>query len=425
MTGNHFFDPFEPRNQAQRYQQYAHFRSQTPLAWGRPPRPGLGNGVYVFSHEAVTGALKHQSLLQAPLAAAYATQRRQLLSDGIFGMVSHAVLFSDPPRHGVLRRPLTSALTPPAAQQHAERMRHRAESLAAECARRGQFDMVTDFATPYIAGGLLELLGFSESDIDEIKQRTGQLAGELDITDKPPRPGGQSAAYKALTRIVQRNLDRPRFSSGTLSKHLGDLVGSGRWQRGELIPNLVFLLFAGQETAIDALGNAVLALAHHPGAWRAVENGDVTSAEAVDEFLRYDPSLQGAAFRVTSEAVDLCGTTIPPSTPVVALLGSANRDPAAFGDPDRLHLHRRPIRRSRTFGHGIHICAGQHLARHELAIALETLMAHWPAWRVDESGVVERETISFRGHTRIPVTIKQAESAETPTAEGSDPGPLP
>ena len=411
----HYFDPFEPVNQAQRYEQYDLFRSRGPLAWGRPPRPGLNDGIYLFSHAAVSAALKHRAILQAPEVGAYAARRRTLLTDNVFGLISHAVLFADPPRHGGLRRPIAAPLARSAAARHAGRMRAHAEVLARDCNRRGRFDLIKDFATPLIAGGLLELLGLDVADVSALKRHTSALAADLDLMKDRPRHSPHRSAYAELTAIVERSLADGPPPRASLAAHLADQVDNGHWRREDLVANLVFLLLAGQETAVDALGNAVLALSRHPGAWRAVDDGRVSGPEAVDELLRYDASLQMSGFRLSCEHMELCGASIPAGTPVIAVLGSANRDPTVFRDPERLSLERRPRNVSRTFGYGIHNCAGQHLARYELAAALETLAAWLPEWHIDEAGVTERRTVSFRGHVSVPVVVRPGVgSAESP-----------
>ncbi len=415
MNDRHWFDPFEPCFASQRYARYQWFREHAPIARGRSPSPGLPEAVYLFSHETVRMCLTHRALLQAPDTEMYRITRRSLMSDPVFGLLSKAVLFTDPPVHGTLRRPMTRAMTATAAAQREASLRTRAEALVQAFEDRGHFDLVTDFATPYIVGAIGELLGLTLTDIPALKRQTTEMARALDLRTCEARPARNVSSAPELAQWVECALDTTLVSDEGLCATFLEHCDSGQWTRSDVITNMVFLLFAGQETAVDALGNATLAIARHPGCWDAVTSGAVASLDAVDELLRYDPSLQFSSARVSAEPVELTGTVIPAGIPVIAVLASANRDPEVFDEPDNLRLDRRPGP-GMTFGHGIHRCAGAHVARVEIAIALETLMRRLPAWRIDEGAVVERDSITFRGHTSIPVTLHTAGAKGLPVS---------
>jgi cytochrome P450 len=415
MNDRPWFDPFESCSASQRYARYRWFREHAPIARGCSPFPGLPDAVYLFSHETVRMCLTHRAILQAPDTEEYRITRRSLMSDPVFGLLLKAVLFTDPPAHGTLRRPMTRAMTATAAAQREASLRTRAEALVHAFENRGHFDLVTDFATPYIVGAIGELLGLTLTDIPALKRQTAEMARALDFRACEARPARDASSAPELAQWVECALDTTLVSDEGLCATFLAHCDSGQWTRSDVITNMVFLLFAGQETAVDALGNAVLAIARHPGCWNAVTTGAVTSLDAVDELLRYDPSLQFASTRVSAKPVELTGAVIPAGIPIVAVLASANRDPAVFDEPDKLRLDRRPGP-GMTFGHGIHRCAGAHIARVEIAIALETLMQRLPVWRVDEDSVIERDAITFRGHTSIPVTLHSAGAERVPVS---------
>jgi hypothetical protein len=126
---------------------------------------------------------------------------------------------------------------------------------------------------------------------------------------------------------------------------------------------------------------------------------------AIEEFLRYDSSVQMTG-RVTLEEIpDLGGRKIPQGETVLCLLGSANRDPEAHPDqPDRLDITR-PNARPLSFGGGIHFCLGAQLARIEAEIAISTLLRRLPDLRLDDAENPEwRPTFVLRGLKRLPAS---------------------
>ena len=122
----------------------------------------------------------------------------------------------------------------------------------------------------------------------------------------------------------------------------------------------------------------------------------------MNELQRYDTSVQIVVRRVTKD-VELRGKTITRGQTVNVVLGSANRDPEVFADPDRLDLQRNPGGQHLAFGHGIHFCLGAALARVEIRVGLETLFRETAYHVVDSSKIVRPKTLKFRALTSVPV----------------------
>lgn len=397
------FDPFEPKSQRARYAYYESFRRTKPVAWGHPPHPGFASAVYLLSNEAVRVGLTHPRLLQAPNTNQYQALRAASFND--IGPALESVLFTDPPKHGRLRRPMARHLGFAAtARKRFDDLTLLAGKLLRECRDRERFDFVSDFACPYVVTALMQVLGASFMDPHELKPLTAEMADQFDLSRKRLQNTHTLDAANELIRMVEKTLDRVSLDPSGLAARLDQEYRSGNWTRSDLVANLVFLLFAGQETAVDALGNSVVALANNPAARRQLQTGAVGIEDAVDELLRFDPPLQFGATRVTTELIEICGTVIPPDTPVVPVLASANRDDGVFAEADELHLDRKPTA-SMTFGHGPHGCIGRHMARIEIAAAIRGLMKEIPNWSVDLGNVRERNNVTFRGHTTIPMTI--------------------
>jgi cytochrome P450 len=173
----------------------------------------------------------------------------------------------------------------------------------------------------------------------------------------------------------------------------------------ELTANIILLFGAGHETTVNLIGNGLLALHRNPEQLALLKSNRSLVTNAIEEFLRYDSSVQLTSRVALEDIDDLGGKKIPRGESVLCLLGSANRDPAAYPDhPDRLDITR-PNVRPLSFGGGIHHCLGAQLARIEAEIAISTLLRRLPELRLDDADNPEwRPTFVLRGLKRLPAS---------------------
>ncbi|MGH9274662.1 MAG: cytochrome P450, partial [Acidimicrobiales bacterium] len=178
----------------------------------------------------------------------------------------------------------------------------------------------------------------------------------------------------------------------------------GRLSEAEMLSSCVLLLLGGNETTTRLIANAVLALARHPDERARLAADPVLLPTAVDEVLRFDTPVQGNA-RIATRAVELADVDIPEGSLVVGLLGSANRDPAHFDDPDRFDVGRNPNPHL-AFSRGIHFCLGANLARLEARAALGELLRVAPDYELTqpESELEYGPTFFFHSPTRLEVS---------------------
>jgi hypothetical protein len=170
----------------------------------------------------------------------------------------------------------------------------------------------------------------------------------------------------------------------------------------ELITFCVLLLVAGNETTTNLIANAMLALFNHPDARRQLELDPSLAPAVIEETLRHDNPGQGL-IRVTTSEVAIGSSTIPAGSKVLAMIGSANRDPRHWADPDKFVIDRRPSDHL-GFGTGIHLCIGAPLARLEGRVALETVFRQ--ARRVTPTGEPIRiNSLVLRGMRSLPVNV--------------------
>ncbi len=185
----------------------------------------------------------------------------------------------------------------------------------------------------------------------------------------------------------------------------GEGPGKEALSAAELLHNCIFLLNAGHETTTNLIGNGLASLLEWPEEKaRLIERPELVR-QAVEEFLRFESSNQ-LGNRITTCATEIGGVALAPRTQVTLGIGSANRDPDAFPDPDRLDVSRQPNRHV-AFGSGIHQCVGMGLARLEGRVAIGRFLARFPRYRLSAPAVRARRA-RFRGHVRLAAVVDPA-----------------
>jgi pimeloyl-[acyl-carrier protein] synthase len=173
--------------------------------------------------------------------------------------------------------------------------------------------------------------------------------------------------------------------------------------RHEVLANTALLLFAGHETTMNLICNGTLALIRHPEQWaRLKENPAARSERATEECLRYDPPVKSTQ-RIAVQDVELRGKVIRKNDRIRWIIAAANRDPAAFQNPDVFDVCRDPNPHV-AFGAGIHHCLGVTLARIEGQEVFRALAERFPSLRVETDALEYQPSIQFRSVKGLPVT---------------------
>jgi cytochrome P450 len=185
---------------------------------------------------------------------------------------------------------------------------------------------------------------------------------------------------------------------------IDDHTGELRRLTDDELANFGVLLFsAGSETVARHLGWAASVLDEHPDQRAALAADPALIPNAVEELLRFEPPSPVNA-RWTTRDVVVQGETIPASSRVILITGSAGRDERKFERPDDFDI-RRKIDLHVTLGRGIHFCLGAALARMEGRIGLEETLKRWPEWKVDRQNTVLLYTSTVRGPSRLPLHV--------------------
>ncbi|MEU5303673.1 cytochrome P450 [Streptomyces noursei] len=303
----------------------------------------------------------------------------------------------DPPDHTRLRRKLTGAFTVRRMKQLEAHIGDIVERQLDEMARLAPpVDLVKEFALPVPSLVICELLGVPYEDRETFQANSAQiLVKDQSLEEK-------MAAYDGLTRYLAELVTRKRAEPG--EDILSDLARDEDLAVEELVGIAFLLLLAGHETTANMLALGTFALLEHPEQLAALRADPELLPDAVEELLRH-LSVADIFYRYATEDIELAGETIGRGSTVVVALSAANRDPRRFDDPDTLDVHRR-ARGHLSFGHGVHQCLGQQLARVEMRAGFGGLLRRFPTLElaVPAGEVRLRTDMSIYGVHALPVT---------------------
>ena len=316
------------------------------------------------------------------------------------------MLQQDPPTHTRLRRLVSHAFTPRAINALRATIQRVVDDCLDRVAPRGEMDVIADLALPVPATVICEMMGVPIADRDRFTVWTSQATFGLAAPILPPevleqaRAAGMALADYFQGLIAER---RTRLGDDLLSTLIRAEEAGDRLSPSELLSQSIGLLIAGFETTIGLIGNGVRALIRHPAELAKLRARPELAASAVDECLRFEGPIVLTA-RILHADAEFGGTTIPKDAMVWGMLAAANRDPAAFPDPDRFDIERKPNDHL-AFGGGPHYCIGAFLAKTEGQLAIGSLVQRFHDLAL-ESEVVEWGPSLFRVPGRLPIRFR-------------------
>lgn len=398
------------------YHYYREFRERAPIAMTATTFPLGLPGVAVLRFHDVQVALRDNRLrreIRPLMPPDWQPETNAAPGRTIASVFSGFMLFRDPPDHTRLRSTANLAFTPRRVEAMRPTIAALADSLLDDLVSTEEpRDLIRAFAYPLPIMVISEMLGIPREDFPRFRDWSMVIAAAIDI---PPagienfavhadRSASELVAY--LTRIVEERRARPR--ADLISSLIHAETTEGRITTEELISTCILLLVAGHETTVNLITNGMLALLSHPDQWRRLAARTDLARNATEELLRFDSPVQ-MTDRVAHDDIALGGTVIPRGTNVQLVLGSANRDPRQFADPDRLDFQR-DVGRIMSFGQGIHFCLGAALARLEGEIAFGTLVRRASDLRLVSEARRWRPGLALRGLEELLVTAGPPDS---------------
>lgn len=302
------------------------------------------------------------------------------------------LLGTDGEAHQRVRRPLGASFSASALGEAARSIPEAAASALRTMAEQGETDLVAGFAGPLTLRLTWDLLGFGDYPVDLLVRWSALVHYEGE-----PDPEAAALFQDVIDGLYGR------VTGGTAD---GVLAALGGVPEAEASPEafasvLRALLVAGTVTTRDLIGNAVLLLLRHPDVEAEIRADRARIPAFLNEVLRLEGSIQ-RVLRRTTRRVEVGGQTVEAGALVVGLLGAANRDPAAFEDPETFRMDRPG--RALSFGYGPHYCIGSYWAMQEATGALGAVLDAWPAL---EAGVpldaIEITPMTEHGPVSLPM----------------------
>ena len=395
------YDPTDPEQLENINDVYRRLREESPVHYAEK------FDVFVVSrHADVEAILKDTDRFSsrgANTALAYTPPEvAAVLAEG--RPEAEALLTADPPRHARHRALINRALTQRRVDQKLPRMALLAHALIDEFAAQGGADLIPAFGVPYPLNVIADVIGIPECDRAQLKAWSSDFVArfspDLSIEARKECARGFVAFQRYFEQLIlaARADGRDDFMGDFARAAFSDPPVSMEDQLTTLMQTVV----AGHETTTNLIGAALVHLLTNELIRAQLARDASLWPVFVEEVLRLETPTQ-ALFRTARVDSTLHGVTIPAGKHVQILYGSANRDPAAFANPDAIDLDRVNVRGHLAFGLGIHFCPGAPLARTDTLVALEALTQRLPGLRLAPgSRLAHTPHFFLRGYQAVP-----------------------
>lgn len=393
------FDPLDPATVADPFPSYRWLRANAPVQRN-------ARGMWTVSrYDDVRACLHDPRMSSRPSRYSVISRRRREASPPAKVAASLLPLL-DPPEHTRLRRLVAQVLS----EQRVGALRSKIEGIVDSLlapARDGQsIDIIADLATPLPVRVIGEMLAIPHDDLPQVKAWAGEFFHIFSPVVDPAAYARLADAVELFSGYMRGLIAQRRRSPGAdaLSALVAVRDSGDGLSEDELVATTLMLFTNGEEALTCLLGNLVWALLQTPTQLARLQAQPALARAAVEEALRYDTPAQIIG-RTAAQDIVIGGETIGAGDPVYLLLGSANRDPSRFADPDRYD-----IGRSGTghfgFGGGAHACLGAGLARIEAQAMLGGLLGCGNRWEPSLAQPSYRATLFARGLRSLPMAVR-------------------
>ena len=326
----------------------------------------------------------------------------------LFEHHTNSIVFIDPPDHTRIRRLFQSAFTRKALAAFVPRITNLVDEYLNRLEDQRQMEIVEEFSFRLPIEVVCDLLGVPRQDREFIRGWANAILTALEPTlvQKQLDDGNQAVVdFKQYLRdLIAYRRAHPHDAQDTeVLTILADAEADGkRLTEIELLHQCIFMLNAGHETSTNMITHGIHEMLLNPDQIDLLFKNPDLIEPMVEEVLRYQAPIQINNRRANSDQI-LSGVTIPADTTVHMMLNAANRDPAQFSNPDRFDITRRPNRHL-SFGLGVHICAGNALARVEAQIAFQRLFRRFPKLALTIPAVIAPR-LRFREVSSLHVSV--------------------
>lgn len=407
MTGcpvaHHGYEPFQQNDP---FPSYEKLRAEEPVMYDER----IGCWV-VTRHADIKEVFGDWETFSSENAQAPVRERgpeaKKIMKDG--GFTAYSGLSARvPPEHTRIRNIVQKAFTPRRYKVLEPFIRENVKTLLGRMLESPdkQGDLLKDLAYDIPTITILTLFGEDIDQIDQFKEWSNSRGAMTwaDLSDEEQIPHAHNLVdywQKCLSMVEKAH----REGGDNLVADLVKAQNDGAEISDHEIASVCYsLLFAGHETTTTLIANTLRVLLGHPEQWQKLQGDPKKIAGAVDEVLRYSPSIVAWRRKALKDAT-VGGTEIPEGSHLLLVMGSANRDEALFENGESFDIERSNSREHLAFGFGIHYCLGNMLAKLQTKITLEETLALAPHLKLVDSGDIRfGENLSFRAPVAVPVT---------------------
>lgn len=395
---SHVSSSFDPLDLTEPFALLKQARAEEPIFYNE----GIGYWVVTRFEDVKAIFRDHETFTAAntitPIEP-FSAEVQQMLQDG--GYTPVPVLSNNvPPDHTRIRKLVNKLFLP-------RRMRH-FEPAIREIARgrlkaildNGRADIVSALTYDFPAQVLFHVLGVPEEDVPQVKawsdNRIELYYGRPTAEEQVERTKGLVPFWHYVVALVKRKIESPvdDLTSDLIRMRDGD---DSVLTVNEIASCMITLLVAGHETTTAQSTNGLLHWLGQHEQWEKLCQEPNLIPNAVEEMMRYDPSVCAWRRFVAHDTV-IDGVELPAGSNVLLMLNSANRDDAVFPEPDAIDVTRKNVKEHLALGYGIHYCVGAPLARLEMIILLEEMTRLMPSLRlIEDQKLNYTRNISFRG----------------------------
>ncbi|TWB92028.1 hypothetical protein FBZ93_11296 [Bradyrhizobium macuxiense] len=401
-SGDPLFDPLAPEFIRNPYPYYERLRRLDPMHVN-------AHGAFVASrHAEASLVLRDKRFGKDYVERSIRRYGPKIMDEPVIRSMSHWMLQQDPPDHTRLRGLVVKAFTARRVEDMRPRIQHVVDETLDRIIPQGKMDLIEDFAFRLPVTIICDMLGIPEEHREAFYNGSrdgGRLLEPVPLSAEEIKQGNAGNAMAAMYFHQLFELRRKQPGDDLTTQLVQAEENGQKLTNEELTANIILLFGAGHETTVNLIGNGLLALFRNPDQLALLKANPGLITNAIEEFLRYDSSVQLTGRVALEDIEDLGGKRIPKGESVLCLLGSANHDEAVYPDhPEKLDIQR-PNVKPLSFGGGIHFCLGAQLARIEAEIAISTLLRRIPDLRLDDAENPEwRPTFVLRGLKRLPAS---------------------
>ncbi|ACB50375.1 cytochrome P-450 like protein [Crocosphaera subtropica ATCC 51142] len=401
------FNPFDAEFKANPYPYYDYLRTHDPIHWGM-----LGGWV-ITRYADAKAILKDPRVDEAPMPDSFRKKSQYLAKkerdlEALILASQHWLFFLNPPDHTRMRGLVAKAFKGQSLQKIASEIQAIANQLLLPLKAERTLDIVTDFANFIPIKVMMKLMGLPKQDEHFVRGWVRDIFSIFDPLNSLHKCEEMNQISLEFRDYLQHQINQKRKQPqpDLITALLEVEDGGEKLTDAEIISSCMMLGAAGEGTTASIIGNSILALLNHRDQLELLKQQPHLINKAVEELLRYDSPTQ-LVLRTAREPLEIAGKIINQGDFIILCLGSANRDPQQFVDPDQLDLLRSDNQHI-AFATGIHFCLGAALARVEVPIAINTLVQQLPNLQLAINRVEYHDNVVTRFLKSLPVTFDVA-----------------